>query len=219
MTTAHTDIDSNYRAELIRKSIHFCSITIPILYFLAPKAVALSLLVPVTLVFISIDIARFYSPPVEVWFYNTFGRLLRHRESDKAKKRLNGASFVLISGTLCVVIFPKYIAITSFIILIIADTMSALIGRRFGKHRFLGKSLEGSAAFFLTAVLIVFLTPKIAYSPGEYVIGTIAAAFGAVVEALPWEVDDNLSVPLAVGTTMWLGYTVLYPAVDVLRFG
>ena len=219
MVEASTDIDTSYHAELIRKAIHLCSIAIPIVYFLTPKSVALSLLVPITIIFIAIDIARHYSPPVETWFYNSFGRLLRHRESDKAKKRLNGASYVLISATLCVLVFPKFIAITSFIILIISDMTSALIGRRFGRHRFLGKSLEGSAAFFLTALLITLATPKLEYHAGEYAIGTVTAAVGAIVEALPWEVDDNLTVPLAVGLTMWAAYTIFFPSLNMNKFG
>ena len=212
-------IDSSYGAELVRKAIHLSSIAIPVFYFLTPRSVALSALIPLTLVFIIIDIARHYFRPVEEWFNATFGRLLRNRESDKERKRLNGATYVLISASLCVLIFPKLVAITSFIILIISDMMSALIGRRFGKHKFLGKSLEGSTAFFLSALLVVLFTPKIGYIAGEYIIGAIAAASGAVVEALPWEVDDNLSIPLAVGGVLWLCYVVAYPALDIYRFG
>ncbi len=219
VTAAPTDIDSSYRTELIRKAIHFCSFAIPIVYFLTPKAVALGLLIPITTMFIVIDIARHYSTPVEEWFYNIFGKLLRRRESDRSKKRLNGATYVLVSATLCVLIFPKLIAITSFIILIVSDMMSALIGRRFGKHRFLGKSLEGSTAFFTSAVLIILLTPKVEYGAGEYIIGVIAAGCGAIVEALPWDVDDNLTVPLTVGAAMWTGYAVFYPLFDIYKFG
>jgi dolichol kinase len=214
-----TGIDSNYGAELIRKAIHLSSLAIPLFYFLTPRWVALSALIPLTLAFIIIDIARHYFPPFETWFNTTFGRLLRRRESNKARKRLNGATYVLISATLCVLIFPKLIAMTSFIILIIADMASALIGRRFGKHRFLGKSLEGSSAFFLSALLVIAFTPKIDYLFGEYIIGAIAAASGAIVEALPWEVDDNLTVPLSVGAVMWAGYTVMYPMLDIYKFG
>ena len=212
-------IDSSYGAELIRKAIHLSSLAIPVFYFLTPRSLALSALIPITLVFIIMDIARHYSPSVEEWFTTTFGRLLRRRESDKARKRLNGATYVLISATLCVFIFPKFIAITSFIILIISDLMSALIGRRFGKHRFLGKSLEGSMAFFLSALAIIVLTPKIDYLFGEYVIGSIAAASGAIVEALPWDVDDNFTVPLTVGAVLWLGYALVYPALNIYKFG
>ena len=218
MTTT-PDITIGYREEVLRKLIHFCSISIPIFYFLTPRAVALAVFIPLTVIFIVIDIARHYSPSIEEWFNKTFGKLLRQRENDKANKRLNGATYVLISASLCVLMFPKIIAITSFIILIISDMMSALIGRRFGKHRFLGKSLEGSSAFFISALLIILLTPKIDYLFGEHMIGGASAAFGAIVEALPWEVDDNLSIPLAVGAAMWVGYIIFFPALNINKFG
>ncbi|HTK82105.1 MAG TPA: SEC59/DGK1/VTE5 family protein [Bacteroidota bacterium] len=212
-------IDTSYRAELFRKAIHFSSIAIPIFYFFTPRSVALSALVPLTVVCLSIDIARLYSPPVEEWFTRAFGWLLRRKESDKARKRLNGATYVLISATVCVLVFPKLIAITSFIILIISDMMSALVGRRFGRHRFFEKSIEGSAAFFLSALLIILFTPKIDYLLGEYIIGVVAAAGGAIIEALPWDVDDNFTIPITVGSVLWLGYLLFYPSLDIYKFG
>ncbi len=133
------------------------------------------------------------------------------------QKRLNGASYVLIAASLCVFLFPKVIAISAIAILVISDTTSALIGRRFGRHRFLAKSLEGSCAFFVSAVLVIFLTPKIDNLFMEYIIGIIAAAIGTVVEALPIKIDDNLSIPLAVGFSLWGLYVWLLPALDLMR--
>lgn len=213
-----SDVDS-YRIELIRKSIHLCSISIPIFYFYTPRSVALAVLIPLTLVFVTVDVARYYHRPMEIWFYKTFGWLLRSRETSKEKKRLNGATHVLIAATLAVIIFPKIIAVTSFMILIVADLAAALVGKRLGRHPFLGKSLEGSAAFFLSALLIVGILPKIDYRTGEYAIGATAALAGAVVEALPVDIDDNLSIPLVVGTVLWAGYALFYPLMNIHQFG
>ena len=175
------------------------------------------MLIPLTASFIALDFARHFNRAVETWFVDTFGILLRRREI--SRKRLNGATYVLIAATLSVIIFPKIIAVTGFIILIISDMASALVGRRFGKHRFLAKSLEGSAAFFITAIVVVLLTPKIDYLPGEYIIGGMAAAVGAVVEALPIDIDDNLTIPVGVGITMWIGYAILLPGLNLHKFG
>ena len=212
-------IDSSYRIELIRKAIHLCSLSIPVIYFFTPRSTALTIIIPIALWFIAVDVARHYHRPIQDWFYTVFGWLLRPRESDVRKKRLNGATYVFISATLCIFLFPKLIAITSFSILIISDLTAALVGRRFGKHRFLGKTFEGSLAFFLSAVIVVLLTPKIEYQFGEYIIGMVAASFGAIVEALPIDIDDNLSIPLSVGATMWLMYHFALPMVDVYKLG
>jgi dolichol kinase len=207
----------DYRYEIVRKGIHLFSLSIPTIYFFISQPFALCLLLPITAGFIGIDIARFYIPSVSRWFYRWFGWLLRRHETDANRKQLNGASNVLISASLCVLVFPKVIAINAFTILIISDTTSALIGRRFGKRRFLAKSLEGSLAFFISAVIVILIAPKVAHLPAEYALGVIAAAIGAVVEALPTKIDDNLTIPLAVGFSLWWLYLLLLPALELTR--
>jgi dolichol kinase len=206
-----------YKHEVVRKAIHLFSLSIPIIYFFIPKYFALWLLVPITAFALSLDIARYYIPTVAEWFYRWFGGLLRKHETDVNKKRLNGASNVLVSALLCVFVFPKIIAINAIAILIISDTTSALIGRRYGKHRFLAKSLEGSTAFFVSAVLVILAAPKIDQLPMEYIIGLVAAAVGTVVEALPIKIDDNLTIPLSVGLSLWALYALLLPSINLMR--
>jgi dolichol kinase len=205
----------DYRYEIVRKGIHLFSLSIPTIYFFISQQLALCLLLPITAVFIGIDTARYYIPAVSRWFYRWFGWLLRRHETDINRKQLTGASNVLISATLCVLLFPKVIAINAFAILIISDTTSALVGRRFGRHRFLAKSFEGSLAFFVSAVVVILIAPKVSRLPAEYVIGIIAAAIGAVVEALPIRIDDNLSIPLAVGFSLWWLYLLFLPTLDL----
>jgi dolichol kinase len=206
-----------YKHELARKAIHLFSLSIPTIYFFISKQMALYLLLPITAGFIIVDIARYYIPSVAQWFYKWFGWLLRRHETDISKKRLNGASNVLVSALLCVLFFPKVVAINAFAILVISDTTSALIGRRFGRHRFLAKSLEGSLAFFVSAILVVLVAPKIDQLPLEYMIGFIAAAIGTVVEALPIKIDDNLSIPISVGFSLWALYAWFLPAINLFQ--
>jgi dolichol kinase len=110
---------------------------------------------------------------------------------------------------------PKVVFITAFSILIISDSSAALIGRRFGRQKFLRKSLQGAEAFFVTALIVVVLSPKIAYIPAEYLIGAVGAAVGTVVEAASFGPDDNLAIPLSVGVVMWALYSLILPAIDV----
>jgi dolichol kinase len=207
-----------FTKELIRKSIHFCSLSIPILYNFISRDVALTLLIPFTALFIIVDAARYYHKPIADLFYKYFGFLLRQHEFGTKTKTLSGATYVLISATLCVLIFPKVIVVTSFAILIISDIAAALVGKRFGKHKIHDKSLEGSAAFFVSAVIVVFLTPKLAYLPGEYAIGIVAAFVGMLAELYSFDIlDDNLAIPLSVGAVMWLLYAALYPELNVYQ--
>ena len=210
------NVEESYGVELIRKSIHLCSLSIPIIYYFISKPTALTILIPLTALFGLSDLARLLFPAARRLYNQYFGFLLRDHEQNEHAKRLNGATYVLLSATLCVLIFPKVIVVTAFTILIISDTSAALIGRKFGKRPFLKKTLEGSTAFFITALIVVAVAPKIGNFAAEYLIGFVAAFLGAIVEAVSNnEIDDNLSIPISVGTAMWLMYVVFLPAVNV----
>ncbi len=208
-------VEESYGTELIRKAIHLCSLSIPLIYYWITKAQALSILIPLALLLGVLDVARLYHPATGRLYSKYLGFLLRAHERTEHGRKLNGATYVLLSAIICVLLFPKVIVITAFAVLIISDTSAALIGRRFGRHRFLNKSLEGSTAFFLSGLIVVALAPKIVWSPAEYAIGAGAVLLGTIVEASPVPLDDNLSIPLSVGTLMWVMYAVLLPAVNV----
>jgi dolichol kinase len=215
-----TPIDNgtiNYRDEVVRKLIHLCSLSIPIIYYFIPRSTAIIIISILTFLAIVLDISRHFYPPVGKLFYMIFGFLLRKHEVDGSKKNLNGATYVFISALLGVIIFPKVLFLTAFPILIISDSTAALIGRKYGKHKFLAKSLEGTLAFFVSASIVVLLTPKLNGSITEYFIGIMAAAIGAIVENISFGfADDNLSIPIAVGFSMWLFYILLLPGIQLI---
>jgi dolichol kinase len=208
-------VEESYWVEVVRKGIHLVSLSIPVIYAFIPRSTALALLVPLTILFAATDFWRHRHPTLGAFYHRYLGWLLRSHERDGGRKRFNGATYVLLSACLCVLIFPKMIVLTAFSILIISDTAAALVGRRYGSHHFFSKSLEGASAFLVTALLVVAFSPKIASLPGEYLIGAVAALTGTIVEALPIAIDDNLSIPLAVGGVMWLLYATLLPTLNI----
>lgn len=210
----HAAATIDYRSEIVRKAIHLCSLSIPVIYTFITRDLALLLLIPVTVGFLIVDLARYYFPPVARLFYRVFGWLLRKHEQDEKVKRLNGATNVLLSAVLCVVVFPKLVTITAFAILIISDSTSALVGRRFGRRRFFRKSLEGAIAFFVSAIFVVLASPKAGAGPVEYLLGFISAAAGAVTESAS-RIDDNIAVPVSVGIVLWTLYALFLPGVDL----
>jgi dolichol kinase len=215
-----TPIDNGtirYRDEVVRKLIHLCSLSIPIIYYFIPQITAAIILAGFTLFAILLDVSRYMSPQLGKYFNRMFGFMLRKHELDKKKKNLNGATYVFISALLSVIIFPKVLFLTAFPILIISDSTAALIGRKWGKHKFLAKSLEGTLAFFVSASIVVLFTPKLNGSFTEYMIGIMAAAVGAIVENISHGyADDNLSIPISVGFTMWLLYLLLFPGLQLI---
>lgn len=208
-------VEQSYATEIIRKSIHLCSLAIPLVYYWISKVEALSILIPLALVLGVLDVARLFHPPTGRLYAKYLGFLLRPHERHDRGRSLNGATYVLLSAIICIILLPKIIFITAFAVLIISDTSAALIGRRFGRHRFFNKSVEGTAAFFVSGLIVVALAPKAAWLPAEYAIGAFAVLVGAIVEASPFPLDDNLSIPFSIGGVMWLMYALFLPAVNV----
>lgn len=215
-----THIDNgtiHYRDELVRKLIHLFSLSIPVIYYFIPSSTSITILFYLTIFALLFDGGRFVSKSFAKLFYRVFGFLLRKHELDKEKKNLTGATYVLLSALICALIFPKVIFVTAFTILIISDTSAALIGRKFGKRKFLRKSFEGTLSFFISASIVVIFTPKVGNFPMEYVIGFIAAFVGAIVENISYGLaDDNLSIPISVGLTMWALYAIFFPNLNLL---
>lgn len=219
--TAITAIDNgsiNYRDELVRKLIHLCSLSIPLIYlYFLDKKTAAFILAALSLFAICLDLLRYFSPSVGKIFYTFFGFMLRKHEVDSKKKNLNGATYVLLSALLCILVFPKVIFVTAFAVLIISDTTAALIGRKFGKHKFLFKSFEGTLAFFISAIIVVLLAPKVQGLAIEYIIGITACFIGAIVENVSFGIaDDNLSIPVSIGIVMYVMYYFLLPGVSLV---
>ncbi len=198
--------DISFTQELLRKGIHLISLSIPVIYIFVDKRTALAILLPLTFFAVAIDLLSKFRNPVRLWLYRYFRRMLRPHETQD-KLILNGASWVLISASLCVLIFPKLITVVSFTILIISDISAALIGRKYGTHPiFINKSIEGTVAFIVSAVIVIFIYGIAFNAPWTYYFaGVIAAIFGGLIEAISpiIKTDDNLSIPLSIGFTLW----------------
>ena len=132
----------------------------------------------------------------------------------RAEEHLKESAAVpyLMALLLTIITFPKSIALTAIFTLAIADPLSAIIGIKYGKHRIVeGKSLEGSAAFFISTMTVCFLI----FIPlgGNSFWPVLANAFflglfGSAFEMLPLKLDDNLTIPLFTATILWiLAYT------------
>ena len=198
--------------EVRRKLIHLSSLGVPVIYWFISRQTALMILIVMTVVAVAIEVLRRFFPGFEIRFRRIFGLLLRPHETG-VHPQVNGATYVLVSACLCVAIFPKIIAITSFAGLIISDSASALYGRRFGKRKFLKKSVEGSMAFLLTAFVAVAIVAYLSGATWEFmVVGAVASVVGMVVEALSEggsSIDDNLTIPTSFGAVLWIGLILI----------
>ncbi len=76
-------------------------------------------------------------------------------------------------------LFPKCITLVSFTPSVVADAGAAVIGTAVGRHRLAGKT-PGTLTFFITALLMACLAPRLFGGPTEYLIGAAAALAGAI---------------------------------------
>lgn len=202
----------DYKFEVMRKSIHLCSLSIPIVYYFITVELALKIIIPLMIFSFFVDFGRYYSKSLGKVFIKLFGFLLREHETDGKRKNLSGATYVFISAVVSIIILPKPFFILGFASLILSDTAAALLGRRFGKHKFLAKSFEGTLAFFIVGCIIVFFTPKYGNQISEYLAAFIAIGFGAIMENISYGwADDNLVIPISIGISLWGIYYFFIP--------
>lgn len=196
-----------FSQELLRKGIHLISLSIPVIYIFVTKEFALSVLIPMAVLFIIFDLLMKWDNPVQKLIYIIFGGMLRPHERGK-KLVFNGATWVLISAVATVLVFPKILAVTGFTILIISDISAALFGRKYGKHPLFTKSWEGTFAFFISGIIVVLILGFAFGAPLAYffwgIIGAIAAGFAEAASSV-MKLDDNLSIPVTVASIMWIG--------------
>lgn len=186
-----------YVGEIIRKSIHFSSLGIPIGIHFLPLETGRAVILAMTVGFIVVDGLRLYVPPLRTLFYFLFGRIVRDHE----RFNLLGSTYLLLAALISIYAFNKSIAVVSLSFLIVGDTMAALIGRRWGRIRLLDKSLEGSLACLASCLLIGSFYPDPDLSLYVVAVGSVTAT---LAELLPIPLDDNLRIPLAAGFAMSL---------------
>jgi len=186
------------RQEFYRKLTHLGALVIPVGYYYLglSRFEALAVMIPVTLLMTWIDIARLLDWKFWHFLKPLIAPVVRDHEM---RGDFTGAFYILATACLVIAFYAKPVAIASLAFIIIGDTAAALIGRRFGKHRYRGKSLEGSLAFLAASLIVVILAPEI-----PYMIGVIGAVVATVTEGISGSLDDNLSVPLVSGLAMHL---------------
>jgi dolichol kinase len=188
---------SRLGVEFSRKILHISSGTIALIYWLiASRDGMLTLLAIGVGIAVLVEVLRHAMPGFHRLFRAGVGFMVRDQEWG----RVCGATYVLIAAWLSVWLFPAPIAQAVILILAFADSAASLVGLRYGRTQFLGKSLAGSLAFYFSAAIILWIA-----LPDAHGIALLAAAVGTLAEALPalrlgrLELSDNLMIPLATG--------------------
>ena len=153
------------------------------------------ILTPLCLLAILLEMARVRSPVIANLIDQLFGTMMRSKERSQpgAPVAINGATWVLLSATLLVFIFPVEVAAVSMIMFMVGDAAAALMGRRFGRIHWGAspKTIEGSLAFFIAAFVCLA-----AFNILSWPECALVAGIAMVLEVTPVPFNDNLYVPL-----------------------
>lgn len=198
-------LEKSYKKELYRKSIHLSSLWIPLVLYFANPGISVMLF---GFLFVLDALCEYGNYKKWHWMRKIFGRLfhktLRAKETKRIFFQCSGSLYVLLAAIACILLFSRQIAVIAMTVMLVSDTMAALIGKAFGTRKlYHGKSLEGTTAFFLSALIINMLFEPIFHFTYAGVLACFAATAAEMFEDKT-EIDDNLSIPLVIGIILTL---------------
>lgn len=178
-----------FRNEIYRKLIHIASSAFPLAYlFLLERTTILWIVGVCAALLVAGELLRLRFSFFANLYRLLFSAVVRRKEDH----RFTGATFVFSAAFLTILLFEKHVAVFALLILSFADSMAALVGKRWGRRPLLDKTVEGTVTFLIVAVALAFALPGI---PREAAL--VAALVATVVELLPSPINDNLLVPLS----------------------
>ena len=151
--------------------------------YLVPWEIALYTFTAV--IFIGVVIADAIDRGIHIpLFYN----IIRKLERDGAFPG-KGAIFFFIGVLFCLAFFGDSVTPVAIVVLAVLDSVSTIVGKRFGKIKLVGKkTLEGTASGIVaSAIVLLFLVQPVA---------AIVVSIIAGVTELVSPVDDNLTIPV-----------------------
>lgn len=184
----------SYAGELKRKGLHVLALIVPLGMLWLGKPTALMLLVPLSLLALTLDILRVRWQPVATVIDRIFGSFMRAEERPPLGGPIviNGATWVMVSATILLAIFPIGITVPAFVSFMLGDAAAALVGRKFGRLTWGSgnKTIEGSLAYLVCGIAVMLIYPI----PVLW-IGIVSVTAGMFAELMPGPFNDNIRVP------------------------
>lgn len=198
-------VPKDYRHEVYRKGIHLSSLWIPAVIYFGGTLVASSIFLLLIAGELLLEYGNYKKWRwARILFSLPFLPVLRSSERQHQHFTVTGGVYVLASSLLCTLLFSNIVAAISITVMLISDTLAALVGKAVGQRKiYKNKSLEGSVAFFVSALIIMMLFNPLRTFTYASVIACFAAMFMELFEQW-FELDDNFSVPLVIGIVLTL---------------
>ncbi|NPA74582.1 MAG: phosphatidate cytidylyltransferase [Euryarchaeota archaeon] len=204
------------KSEITRKTLHLTGLLIPVSYIYMGKELTLLFIAISIVVFFMIEPYRISKNTTTMiiegirplFNEETFKVISRGFEMVDKKIReitrreeetcIGAHLYFAIAAMINVLFFPAELAMATITVATISDALAAIIGKALGKHRFKNsKSLEGSTAFFVSALIIFYF-----FIPFNYAI--LGALVGTAVEFFNVPPNDNFSNQLAMSFFIYM---------------
>jgi dolichol kinase len=186
--------------EVKRKIFHSIGLIFPLIYYFLEKLPMTCGLFVLTILIVYIDNIRHTNIQLQTIIDKLFNSLMRDQERS-GTKNLSGITYFISGLFISAFLFPKAVAITSWLVLIISDSLAALTGKAIGKPYIGNKSIEGSIAFLVTSIMVSMT----AFGIIGYSVTFSAIVFSAIATTYielyseSIGINDNFSIPISFG--------------------
>ena len=186
------------KSELARKAIHLSNALIPLsYYYLFPDKIDMIIVLAFLLILcFFLEIYRKNNHMLSKIFSNWFEFMMRDSEK---KGEITGATWVFVGALFTILLVPDPYNIISLLFLSFGDTFAAIIGMKFPYVKLGRKTLSGSIAGFFACLAIGLVIDL----PIAYEIIIFGAFTAMLIEILPLAVNDNVSIPIFSGLSMY----------------
>jgi len=173
-------------------------IVFPVFYYFTPNKIIVEMLLLYLLgIMTTLEVMRYVSPSLWRTIVEHSRGILKVREG-----MVTGTTALLISNIIVIAFFNKQVAIVSLIYMLFGDAAASIIGTKYGKVKMGEKTLEGSLSFFITAMILALIFSQWTGIRIHLIILIFGAIAATVTEALPIEINDNLTVAPAAAIIM-----------------
>ena len=187
--------------EIKRKLIHVSSVWMVLAVYFLEKETAIMFFGALSVALFIFEYFRMSNETLQKISAKLFSKIIRPNENVTRFTigGLTGSFFFVLSVFFSVIFFSKEVAMASITVMIFSDTAAALIGKAIGKRKILDKTIEGSLAFFITTLIVLYFFVDIKIY--EMV---IVAFVVTVVELISnkIKINDNLSITLCTGVLL-----------------
>ena len=189
--------DESFKDSWWRVAIRPVSLLFLVFYFVFSIQVCLYVIAVVCLCFVLLDLFRFLHKKTNILLTEKIKSIFRKGE----EKKFSTMTIFLISFFITVLVFDIEIAITALIFLVFGDMSSKIFGLAYGRHKIFEKTFEGMLAFVGTVIVFGFVLYTSIEIP--FIILLAGAISAPIIEILPLELNDNLTIPVLSGVAMF----------------